>query len=109
MSPSRQVWREFQTTFRQQEQMKTFLQFGTTEVKQGQWGRRSAASALKKEANWIPFIRVGIIVNLIVRFFRYFSLCLFLWAAREIVRESVRKSGETSLIESIIKNQGNSV
>lgn len=59
VSPSHKVWREFQETFRQQEQMKTFPQFGSTEVKQGQWGGRSAASALKKEANWIPFIRVG--------------------------------------------------
>lgn len=90
MSPSHQVWREFQATFRQQEQMKTFPQFGSAGVKQGEWGRRSAASALKKEANWIPFIRVGITL------FRYFNLCLLPWAAREIVRES---SGETSLIE----------
>lgn len=42
----------------------------------------------------------------LTRFFRYFSLCLFPWAAREAVRESVRKSGETSLIELIITVEG---
>ncbi|XP_044023592.1 uncharacterized protein si:ch73-242m19.1 isoform X2 [Siniperca chuatsi] len=52
------VWREFRAIFRQQEQMKTFPQYDGTEVKQSQWGRKSACLALKKEANWIPFIQV---------------------------------------------------
>nr|XP_046268697.1 uncharacterized protein si:ch73-242m19.1 isoform X2 [Scatophagus argus] len=52
------VWREFRTTFRQQEKMRTFPQYDGTEVKHSQWGRRSAATALRKEANWIPFIQV---------------------------------------------------
>ncbi|XP_073339210.1 uncharacterized protein [Pagrus major] len=52
------VWREFRTVFRQQEQMKTFPQYDGTEVKQSQWGRKSASLALRKEADWIPFIQV---------------------------------------------------
>ncbi|CAK6966026.1 uncharacterized protein si:ch73-242m19.1 [Scomber scombrus] len=52
------VWREFRTIFRQQEQMKTFPQYDCTDVKESQWGRKSASMALKKEASWIPFIQV---------------------------------------------------
>lgn len=59
--PSPQVWREFQAAFRQQEQMKTFPQYGSTEVGLSQRGRRSHGVALKKEASWIPFIRVGLL------------------------------------------------
>lgn len=57
---SHQVWREFRTVFRQQEQMKTFPQYDGTQVKQSQWGRSSAGLALRKEANWIPHIQVGV-------------------------------------------------
>ncbi|XP_047193536.1 uncharacterized protein si:ch73-242m19.1 isoform X3 [Scophthalmus maximus] len=52
------VWRAFGTIFRRQEQMKTFPAYGGTEVGEGQWGRKSAATALRKEANWIPFVQV---------------------------------------------------
>ncbi|TDG99230.1 hypothetical protein EPR50_G00207510 [Perca flavescens] len=52
------VWREFRTIFRQQEQMKRFPQYDGMEVKESQWGRKSASLALRKEANWIPFIQV---------------------------------------------------
>ena len=52
------VWREFRTIFGRQEQMKTFPQYDGTEVKGSQWGRKSASAALRKEANWIPFIQV---------------------------------------------------
>nr|XP_019953456.1 PREDICTED: putative uncharacterized protein C6orf183 [Paralichthys olivaceus] len=52
------VWREFRTIFSRQEQMKTFPQYDGTEVKGSQWGRKSASAALRKEANWIPFIQV---------------------------------------------------
>ncbi|XP_037602422.1 putative uncharacterized protein C6orf183 [Sebastes umbrosus] len=52
------VWREFRTIFRQQEEMKTFPQYDGSEVKESQWGRKSARLALGKEANWIPFIQV---------------------------------------------------
>ncbi|XP_034531295.1 putative uncharacterized protein C6orf183 [Notolabrus celidotus] len=52
------VWREFRQIFRQQEEMKTFPQSDCSEVKQSQWGRKSACQALRKEANWIPFIQV---------------------------------------------------
>ncbi|KAM3594364.1 uncharacterized protein V6R79_006445 [Siganus canaliculatus] len=52
------VWREFRTIFRRQEQMKTFPQYDGTEVKQSHWGRKKEGLALRKEANWIPFIQV---------------------------------------------------
>uniref|UniRef100_UPI0037E99645 uncharacterized protein n=1 Tax=Semicossyphus pulcher TaxID=241346 RepID=UPI0037E99645 len=52
------VWREFREIFRQQEEMKTFPQYDGSEVKRSQWGRKSPSQALKKEANWIPFIQV---------------------------------------------------
>nr|XP_020463698.1 uncharacterized protein LOC109964611 isoform X3 [Monopterus albus]XP_020463699.1 uncharacterized protein LOC109964611 isoform X3 [Monopterus albus]XP_020463700.1 uncharacterized protein LOC109964611 isoform X3 [Monopterus albus] len=55
---SDQVWREFRTIFRHQEQMGTFPQYNSSEVKERQWGRQSASMALKQEANWIPFIQV---------------------------------------------------
>jgi len=37
--------------------MKTFPQYDGSEVK-GQWGRKSGRTALRKEADWIPFIQV---------------------------------------------------
>ncbi|XP_051252376.1 uncharacterized protein si:ch73-242m19.1 isoform X2 [Dicentrarchus labrax] len=52
------VWREFRAIFGHQEQMKTFPHYDGAEVKRSQWGRKSASLALKKEANWIPFIQV---------------------------------------------------
>ncbi|XP_041669131.1 putative uncharacterized protein C6orf183 [Cheilinus undulatus] len=50
------VWRESREIFRQQDEMKTFLQYDGTKVKQSQWGRKNPSQALRKEANWIPFI-----------------------------------------------------
>lgn len=58
-SLSQQVWREFQAIFRQQERMKTFPRYGSTEVERSQRERRSHGVTLKKEASWIAFIRVG--------------------------------------------------
>ncbi|KAL3968597.1 granzyme K [Sarotherodon galilaeus] len=52
------VWREFKAIFRQQEQMKTFPPYDGTDVRESQWGRKSANMAVCKEANWIPFIQV---------------------------------------------------
>ncbi|CAJ1073323.1 uncharacterized protein si:ch73-242m19.1 isoform X2 [Xyrichtys novacula] len=52
------VWREFRQIFRRQEEMRTFPHYDCSEVKQSQWGRKSASQALRKEANWIPFIQV---------------------------------------------------
>ncbi|XP_025756859.1 uncharacterized protein si:ch73-242m19.1 isoform X3 [Oreochromis niloticus] len=52
------VWREFKAIFRQQEQMKTFPPYVVTDVRESQWGRKSANMAVCKEANWIPFIQV---------------------------------------------------
>ncbi len=40
--------------------MRTFPQCDSTGVKQSQHGRKSGGSALKKEANWIPFIQVRV-------------------------------------------------
>ncbi|XP_067336381.1 uncharacterized protein si:ch73-242m19.1 isoform X1 [Channa argus] len=52
------VWREFRIIFTQQEQMKTFPQYDSTEIKDSQWGRKSGSTALKREADWTPFIQV---------------------------------------------------
>uniref|UniRef100_A0AAQ6IJB5 Si:ch73-242m19.1 n=1 Tax=Anabas testudineus TaxID=64144 RepID=A0AAQ6IJB5_ANATE len=52
------VWREFRTIFTQQEQMTTFPQCDSAEVKESHWGRRGASTALRVEASWIPFIQV---------------------------------------------------
>ncbi|XP_029973333.1 putative uncharacterized protein C6orf183 [Salarias fasciatus] len=52
------VWREFRAIFRHQEQMRTFPQYDATDVRESEWGRKSANMALRKEANWIPFIQV---------------------------------------------------
>ncbi|XP_069567678.1 uncharacterized protein [Brachyistius frenatus] len=38
--------------------MKTFPQYDGSDATESQWGRRNADTALKKEADWIPFIRV---------------------------------------------------
>ncbi|KAI1895743.1 hypothetical protein AGOR_G00109630 [Albula goreensis] len=52
------VSNEFKAIFRKQEDMRTFLQYGSTEAIETRWGRKTASTALRKEANWIPFIRV---------------------------------------------------
>lgn len=62
-----QVWREFKTIFRQQEQMKTFPPYDGMDVRESQWGRKSANMAVCKEANWIPFIQVWGETNKIVK------------------------------------------
>lgn len=58
VSLSCQVWKEFQATFRLQEQRKSFPWYGSKEVGPNHQERRSPGVALKKEANWIPFIWV---------------------------------------------------
>ncbi|XP_034153329.1 uncharacterized protein si:ch73-242m19.1 [Esox lucius] len=52
------VLREFRVLFRKQEEMKTFLQYDGTEAVEGQWGRKRSSLALRKIANWIPYIQV---------------------------------------------------
>ncbi|XP_072222022.1 putative uncharacterized protein C6orf183 [Leuresthes tenuis] len=52
------VWRKFREIFRRQEQMKTFPQYDGTDVRGSQGGRKSAHTALRKDANWVPFIQV---------------------------------------------------
>ncbi|XP_028251836.1 uncharacterized protein LOC114427829 [Parambassis ranga] len=52
------VWKEFRTIFKRQEQMKTFPQYGGSDIRDSQWGRKSAEMALKKQADWIPYIQV---------------------------------------------------
>ncbi|XP_054470262.1 putative uncharacterized protein C6orf183 [Anoplopoma fimbria] len=53
-----EVWREFRMIFGEQEQMRTFPQYEGSEVRRSQWGRKSGRTALRKEADWIPFIQV---------------------------------------------------
>ncbi|KAJ8353274.1 hypothetical protein SKAU_G00208410 [Synaphobranchus kaupii] len=48
---------EFRSIFRKQEEMKTFLVYGSTEATEKHWGK-NGSTALKKEDNWTPFIRV---------------------------------------------------
>lgn len=62
--------------------MKTFPQCDGTEVKRSQSGRRSASSALKKEASWIPFIQVGLNKRNSKIFSPNTVFCKFSWAAR---------------------------
>ncbi|KAG7465708.1 hypothetical protein MATL_G00156270 [Megalops atlanticus] len=52
------VSHEFRAVFRKQEVMKRFPVYGGSEAAETHWGRKSANMALRKEANWIPFIRV---------------------------------------------------
>ncbi|XP_023694884.2 uncharacterized protein [Paramormyrops kingsleyae] len=52
------VRNEFKTVFAKQEAMWTFLRYGSTEALEKQWGRKDPNMALKKEATWIPFIKV---------------------------------------------------
>lgn len=53
-----QISKEFRVIFRQQEVMKTFLQYDGTEAVEGQWGTKRSTMALRKSANWIPYIQV---------------------------------------------------
>ncbi|CAB1331275.1 unnamed protein product [Coregonus sp. 'balchen'] len=39
--------------------MKTFLQYDGTEAVEGQWGRKRSSMALRKNANWIPYIQLS--------------------------------------------------
>lgn len=52
------VLQEYKVIFRKQEVMKTFLQYDGTKALEAQWGRKGPNMALRKEANWIPFIQV---------------------------------------------------
>lgn len=82
------MWREFRSVFRQQEQMKTFPQYDGTEVKQSQWGRRRTNSALKKEANWIPFIRVGVKKLHTTALMSHFLLITFIWQLHSLYKHT---------------------
>ncbi|XP_073725281.1 uncharacterized protein [Misgurnus anguillicaudatus] len=48
----------FSTVFKTQEEMKTFLQYDSTEATDRKWGRKSPNNALRKESNWIPHIQL---------------------------------------------------
>ncbi|MBN3319340.1 CF183 protein, partial [Atractosteus spatula] len=52
------VLREFRTVFKMQETMKTFPVYNATDTGTEHWGKKKPSMALKKEATWIPFIRV---------------------------------------------------
>ncbi|XP_061091953.1 uncharacterized protein LOC133124596 [Conger conger] len=51
------VLSEFRAIFKKQEQMKTFLVYGSTEATEKCWGKKSGCTLLKKD-NWTPFIWV---------------------------------------------------
>ncbi|KAJ7990800.1 hypothetical protein DPEC_G00290670 [Dallia pectoralis] len=51
------VLSEFRELFKKQEEMKTFLQYDGTEAAALQWGRKRSSLALRKSANWIPYIQ----------------------------------------------------
>ncbi|XP_016401411.1 uncharacterized protein si:ch73-242m19.1 [Sinocyclocheilus rhinocerous] len=48
----------FRTVFKNQEEMKTFLQYVSTEATERKWGRKSPNMTLRKESNWIPHIQM---------------------------------------------------
>ncbi|KAK7142769.1 hypothetical protein R3I94_012197 [Phoxinus phoxinus] len=48
----------FQTVFKNQEEMKTFLQYDSTDAADRKFGRKSPNMALRKESNWIPHIQM---------------------------------------------------
>ncbi|XP_052476177.1 uncharacterized protein si:ch73-242m19.1 [Carassius gibelio] len=48
----------FRTVFKNQEVMKTFLQYVSTEATERKWGRKSPNMTLRKESNWIPHIQM---------------------------------------------------
>ncbi|XP_039605696.1 uncharacterized protein si:ch73-242m19.1, partial [Polypterus senegalus] len=51
------VARKFRTVFEKQEIMKTFPLYGASESRKKHWGMKKPSMALKKEANWIDFIK----------------------------------------------------
>ncbi|KAL0169603.1 hypothetical protein M9458_034199, partial [Cirrhinus mrigala] len=48
----------FRTVFKNQEEMKTFLQYDSTEATDRKWGRKSPNMTVRKESNWIPHIQM---------------------------------------------------
>ncbi|XP_050989917.1 uncharacterized protein si:ch73-242m19.1 [Labeo rohita] len=48
----------FRTVFKNQEEMKTFLQYDSTEATDRKWGRKNPNMTLRKESNWIPHIQM---------------------------------------------------
>ncbi|KAK6489965.1 hypothetical protein HHUSO_G6922 [Huso huso] len=52
------VARKFRLIFKKQQTMKTFPIYGATESGTDQWGMKKPSMALKKQANWIPFIKI---------------------------------------------------
>ncbi|XP_070558917.1 uncharacterized protein [Ptychodera flava] len=52
------VNRKFRAAFAKQEQQRTFPTYDKIELGMETWGADSPAQALKKESNWLPFIKV---------------------------------------------------
>ncbi|XP_041105837.1 uncharacterized protein si:ch73-242m19.1 [Polyodon spathula] len=52
------VARKFRIIFKKQQTMKTFPIYGATESGTDQWGMKKPSMAVKKQANWIPFIKI---------------------------------------------------
>ncbi|XP_043119422.1 uncharacterized protein si:ch73-242m19.1 isoform X2 [Puntigrus tetrazona] len=48
----------FRTVFKCQEEMKTFLQYDSTEATERKWGKKSPNMTLRKESNWIPHVQM---------------------------------------------------
>uniref|UniRef100_UPI00403A150E coiled-coil domain containing 162 isoform 2 n=1 Tax=Danio rerio TaxID=7955 RepID=UPI00403A150E len=48
----------FRTVFKQQEEMKIFLQYDSTEATDRRFGRKSPNMTLRKQASWIPHIQM---------------------------------------------------
>ncbi|XP_056332376.1 putative uncharacterized protein C6orf183 [Danio aesculapii] len=53
-----QVLYVFRTVFKQQEEMKIFLQYDSTEATDRRFGRKSPNMTLRKQASWIPHIQM---------------------------------------------------
>nr|XP_033794395.1 uncharacterized protein LOC117357639 isoform X2 [Geotrypetes seraphini] len=52
------VVRRFQSVFSQQQTMRTFPGYDTGETPSENWGMTVPSKALKKDANWVPFIKI---------------------------------------------------
>ncbi|XP_042565686.1 uncharacterized protein si:ch73-242m19.1 isoform X2 [Clupea harengus] len=54
----RLVSQEFRVIFQKQEEARALVQYGSTEAVERQLGRKGSGAALRKEANWVPFIQI---------------------------------------------------
>ncbi|XP_076118208.1 uncharacterized protein LOC143085614 isoform X2 [Mytilus galloprovincialis] len=52
------IGRKFRTVFMRQEHMKTFKAYDRLEVGQENWGSDSSTHALRKDSNWLPYVKL---------------------------------------------------